>query len=671
MALRMSGLASGMDTESIVTELMKAQRLKTTKIENKITKTEWTKDKWTSINTKLYSFYTGSLSKMRLQGNYGTKKATSSNEAKVEIKASATAPVGNHLIKVEQLASAQFVTGGLLGSTVKASTKLADLGFTAGEGTTIKIESGKKVVNLDIGSSTTISDFVSALKDAGLSATYDTAQKRFFISSKESGYDNAFSITASASEYAQDRNAIRDFLEFGSLSASKKDTVDNALNTYIDPISTADDKAKARTALLTISHEHVREDYIQAYAADQTNIDAATTSERARLEAELPEGETLDEAVLKAAVDAKLRTDGGAAATVEQDAWKTGTAPGTNVFKAAETGLDSLLSDYTTVTGGTITETNDLSLLGLNEIVKAGDGSVSASGVANMTLVAPSDAKIIYNGAELISSSNTITANGLTFTVKGVTTGLDPVDPADDETISLSVSDDTQAVYDMIKGFVKSYDELLKEMNESYNAANAKGYEPLTDVEKESMSESQIDKWEEKIKVSLLRRDSTMNSLISTMRSSLSENVEVEGKKYSLTNFGIGSENYTEKGLLHINGDADDPIVSALENKLMTALSEDPDKVMKVFTELTGKLYDTMSKNMSSNSMRSAMTFYNDKEITGTITDYQSDLKKLEDKLKVMEDRYYKQFSAMETAMAKMNSQNSSLMSMLGMNQQK
>jgi len=676
MALRLNGMVSGMDTESIVTELMKAQRLKTTKIQNKITRSEWTKDKWKSINSKLYSFYTGSLSKMRLQGNFSTKKAVSSNEGKVDIKANSTAPEGNHSIKVQQLASAQFATGSvketdIYGKAVTLNTKLIDMGFIASEGTTITIDSGEKTASVDIGSSTTINDFISALKNGGLNANYDTTQKRFFISSKESGIDNAFSIETSSTEQAQDRNAIRDFLAYGSLSTTKKDTVDKALNTYIDSTSTAESKATARTNLLTISHEQARDKYIKAYVANQDNIDAATISERERLEAELPEGETLEEAVLKAAVNTKLLTDGTLGAKAEYDIWKAGTAPGTNVFEAAETGIDTLLTNYSTNSPTVINQTNTLSVLGINEIVKAEDGTVSQNGLAVMKLVEPSDAKVIYNGAELTSSSNTISANGLTFTVKGITSlGLDEVESADDEIISLSVSNDTQAVYDMVKGFVKSYNEIIKEMNESYNAVNAKGFEPLTDDEKESMSESQIDKWEDKIKDSLLRRDSTLNSLVTTMRTSLNESVVVDGKKYSLTSFGVGSANYTDKGLLHIDGDADDSLVSALTNKLMDALNEDPDKVMKVFTELTGKLYDTMTDKMSSTSMRSALTFYNDKEITKDITSYQINLKKLEGKLQDMEDRYYKQFAAMETAMAKMNSQSSSLMAMMGNNQQ-
>ena len=67
MPIRMTGLNSGLNTESIVAALMSAQRTKMTKVENKKTKLEWKKDIWSSLNTKIYDFYTKSLSKMRLK----------------------------------------------------------------------------------------------------------------------------------------------------------------------------------------------------------------------------------------------------------------------------------------------------------------------------------------------------------------------------------------------------------------------------------------------------------------------------------------------------------------------------------------------------------------------------------------------------------------------------
>ena len=93
------------------------------------------------------------------------------------------------------------------------------------------------------------------------------------------------------------------------------------------------------------------------------------------------------------------------------------------------------------------------------------------------------------NGAEFTSDGNTFEINGLTITAHAKT----------DVPITLTTADDTDGIYDMIKGFLKEYNELINEMDKLYNADSAKGYEPLTDEEKEAMSEKDIEKWEEKI----------------------------------------------------------------------------------------------------------------------------------------------------------------------------
>lgn len=672
MPMRLSGLASGMDTESIVTELMKVQRLKSTKIENKITMLEWKQEKWKALNSKIYSFYTGSLSKMRRQGSFLAKKATSSNEAKATITAATNAPEGTHSLQVKQLASAQIMTSGQMGTDINgkqitSATLLKDLGFDANEGSTITINAGQKTVTLDVGKSTTVNDFLTACKNAGLNANYDTSQKRFFISSKESGVNNSFSITMNSSEEAQDRNAIRDFLNYGSLGSTQKSTVDKLLQSYIDPTLVEADRTAIKDSLLKIKHDSVRQSYINSYINNQDNIDAVTAEERERLEAELPEGETLDQKVLDAAVKKKLQEKATAAANAEFEAWKAGSADTSNVFEAAETDLENLLTSYSTddFDDSTIVKTNSLGLLKLDEVIKNADGSVTRS-TSNSTLVEARDAVIILDGVEMNGSSNDFTVNGLTITLKGVTAGANTADPSDDEIITVGVTGNSQAIYDSIKDFIKTYNELLKEMNEAYNAVSARGYDPLTDEQKEAMTDSQIEKWEAKIKDSLLRRDDTLNSILSSMRTILSGSVDYNGKKYSLSSFGIRSMNYTEKGQLHIYGDQEDPLSSAFEDKLMKAITEDPDQVMTVFNKLAGDLYNDMTERMSSTKLSSALTFYNDKEMTNTVRDYKSDLKRLEAKLNTMENKYYKQFSAMETAMAKLNSQSSSMLSMLG-----
>ena len=220
----------------------------------------------------------------------------------------------------------------------------------------------------------------------------------------------------------------------------------------------------------------------------------------------------------------------------------------------------------------------------------------------------------------------------------------------------------------MVKDFITSYNDVLKELNDAYYAEHSRGYDPLTDQQKEAMSESEIEKWENRIKDSLLRRDGTVRSIIDGMRSTLSRRVSVDGKNYALVDFGIGAVDYTEKGLLHIDGDEDDILVSAKEDKLMKAIIEDPDAVMKVFNTLANDLYETMSDQMKSTPLSSALTFYNDKDMAKTLATYKEDLSNMERRLLNLENRYYRQFAAMESALATLNAQSSSVMSLFGMN---
>lgn len=515
MALRMTGLVSGMDTESMVQELMKAQRMKSTKIENKITTLEWTQEKWKSLNSKIYSFYTGALSKARMGSSYLTKKATSSNEGTVEVSASFTAPQGTHTIKVNSRASSQFVTGGEVqltgekaGQKVTSKTLLKDLGF--GTTSEVNITVGTEKFKFQMDESKTVGDFVETLQDAGLNVNFDTTYQRFFISSKESGLQNKFIIDSTGS---------------------------------------------------------------------------------------------------------------------------------------------------------------DLDKLGLGTIND--DGTIT-NGAKDLTVVFASDAEIIYNGATLTSSSNNLSVNGLNITVKGVTSkGADAENPSDDEVININVNNDTQAVYDMVKDFVKSYNELLKETNTAYYADSSRGYDPLTDEQKEAMSDKEVEKWESKIKDSLLRRDNNLYSVMNAMKTSMTQRVAVNGKNYSLAGFGVAAVEYSEKGILHINGDVDDTLVATKENDLMKALTEDPEAVMKVFTERAGDLYKTMTEQMKSTPLSSALTVYNDKLMNKTLIQYKGDLSKMEDRLAGIEDRYYKQFAAMEKALSEMNAQTSSMSALLGLNTQK
>ena len=213
---------------------------------------------------------------------------------------------------------------------------------------------------------------------------------------------------------------------------------------------------------------------------------------------------------------------------------------------------------------------------------------------------------------------------------------------------------------------------MISYMDGLYYAESADGYEPLTDEEKQEMTDKQIEDWEEKIKESLLRRDSTLSGLSSAMKSAImGTNLTINGKSYSLATFGIGTGNYfstsgTDRGKFHIDGDEDDPISATNQDKLMAAISEDPDAVIQYFQKLSQNLYDTLSKKMSTSSVSSAFTIYNDKQMSSQYSELSSKVDDWEERLEKYEESYYKKFSAMETALAKLQSQQTSLASMLG-----
>ena len=79
-------------------------------------------------------------------------------------------------------------------------------------------------------------------------------------------------------------------------------------------------------------------------------------------------------------------------------------------------------------------------------------------------------------------------------------------------------------------------------MDEAYNADSSKGYEPLTDDEKSAMTDDEVEKWETKIKDSLLRKDDTLSSIINTMKNDMASSFTINGKSYALSSFGIATQ---------------------------------------------------------------------------------------------------------------------------------
>ena len=297
-----------------------------------------------------------------------------------------------------------------------------------------------------------------------------------------------------------------------------------------------------------------------------------------------------------------------------------------------------------------------------SEVLKKYNAGTDVEGYA--TKIEGRDARIVLNGAEFTSANNTFAINGLTFTALAETKA--------DEVVTVTTQDDTDGIYNMLKDFLKEYNSIINEVDKLYNADSAKGYEPLTDDEKDAMSESEAEKYETKIKDALLRRDSSLSSIRSGFVEVMSKGIEVNGKTMYLSSFGINTLSYftagdNEKNMYHIDGDPDDASTSGNADKLKSMIASDPDTVVSFFTQLSKNLYSKMNDlSKPVEGYRSYGSFYDDKKMKTDYDDYKTKISDLEEKLADYEDKWYKKFSSMETALAKLQSSTSAVTSLLG-----
>ncbi len=683
MAMRVTGMMSGLDTETIIQELVAAKRTKVDDLKKEQTKLEWKQDAWKELNSKIKKLYTGTLSDLRYQSSYMKKATKTSNDNLVSVTAKDNAMDSVQSLEIKKLAKAGYLTGDVItdkdGNKVTSGSKLVDkLGIEAGS--KFEITSGGKTVEITVDENMTISSLVSKLQSVGVKANFDATNQRLFIGANGTGEANDFTITAT------NDSGTKALDKLGILVYDKD--VKAAYQKYADIGADADLKnqaIEARTAELLKSYtaekkqlesdlknlqDKKQPELIAAYEEEYGSIDIEDDTARATKQAELEakvaeleeklaaEGLTDEE---KATLTADLNKakgelsyldgyDANQKAIAEKEARIAELDAG--YLNADDTAGDKIKDEATAYIEEKINKANEM-LAAFEAGTLTGSKAFKVDG---------EDAEITLNGAPFTSSSNTIEVNGLTITCKGETNG---------EVITLTTENDVSGIYDMVKNFIKEYSSLINEMDKLYNADSAKGYEPLTDDEKDAMSEKEVEKWEEKIKDSLLRRDSTLSTVSSAMKEIMASSFTVGGKSMSLSDFGIETLGYfnaadNEKNAYHINGDEDEETLKTKDNTLKEMITKDPDTVVDFFTQLSKSLYDKLNKLMARSDYSSLNSVYDDKKMKEDYDDYTSKIKTAEDKLTDYEDKWYKKFSAMETALAKMQSNASAITGLLG-----
>lgn len=655
--IRMTGLVSGLDTESLVSQLSEAYQTKVNNVKKEQTKLEWKKEAWASLNTKIMDFYKGALSTFRSVSTYRTKTAVG-NLSGVKITAGSGAVNGTHRVKVLSTATAQMWTGKKISDNTYTATsykaaldgtmKLSDLKDSIGNSIGNQLKNAEFKVSANgqeytvkagvdengnaLGDDVTVDDIVANINRQldGSGVKVDFAAGNFRMSNNSAVLSNiendiGETVTVFTGGYdakitAADESTAKIFgittNEEGTLiEPNTSDPDKNPVTTiggstkFYQEVETAGTKVTEKSKLVDLGIAEGTEIKINGNAI---TIDRKTTLKN------------LADQMAKLGIEANYDAGQG---RFYLNSKGTG--------KANEFTIDA--------------DADTLSKLGL-DLQEGDEGRIDAE-----------NAVIEYNGVRYEQASSTFNINGLT--IEATETG---------ETQTFNVGIDTQGIYDKVKEFVKAYNTLIDEMNTLYNADRVKDYEPLTDDEKASMSDDEVEKWESVIKASLLRRDDTISSLLSSMRSTLNKQVSVtlsDGttKNYSLASFGINTSTYTERGKLHIYGDTDDSDFADFDDSLLKAINQDPSVVEKTLSTLGTEIYNNLMKAMSSNKeLSSALTFYNDKQIDKEIDEYKDRVSTLQEKMLAEEDKYYAQFSAMETALAKLQSQQTYISQLFG-----
>lgn len=673
MPIRLSGINSGLDTDAIVQELVSAYSLKTEKYTKEQTKIEWKQDAWKNLNTKIYGLYT-SASNLRYSSAYNLKRTTVSDSTKATVTAASDAVTGTQKLQIIATAQASYITGAKLDGDFTKSSTLKDLGYT-GDDTTIKVKGANgKETEITITGDMKISDLVSKFQEAGLNASFDENNGRFFLSAKESGAVNDFNIIADStagnevlaalgltstdgtkaaleSQAASYKEAVARLAELDSIYGEGFD-YQAAVNEY----EGAEKRLNARISLENLSA-----------AVKATGNDATTFSASGLVDA-IKAGKDVEEYLTESGLtedEVKAITKDNAEdikTLSEYSSEKYGGIVGSS-SETLRANLESMKSSYDIANeylklqdkvANTSQDVKDLA-----DGIKTVDQLVDTTNSA--TKIKGQDAEIILNDAKFTSASNSFSINGLTIEAHAETEGE----------ISISTSVDTQGIYDKIKDFLTEYNNVINEITKLYNAESASDYEPLTDEEKDAMSDEQVEKWENKIKSALLRRDSSLGSIMNVMVNSMAQTIEVDGEKLSLSTFGISTLGYlnaaeNEHYAFHIDGDEDDENTSGKEDKLMKAIQENPDQICDFMKQLTSNLYSAIDNKMKSTELSSAYKVYNDKELESQLTKQKELIEKWEDKVAEQEEFYYDKFSNMEVALSKLQSQTNALSGLLG-----
>lgn len=560
MTIRLGGLVTGIDTESIIKASLQPIQQRIDRQSQLAEIVEYRKQEYMSFNTKLLTLRTKSLD-LKLESTFTSKEAVSSDESVLTATASADAVNGVYDIKVNSLATRVAVNStAALGSSGDATSIATQFGLdeSAVVSFTLKGSEGEVTLRSAAGDFS-MDDLIQGINDAeiGVTAWYDEGTDRVYMNSSVYGTDATLSVKQDGVE-GTGQGFLTDILklDFDYTSVNYNDGVNDFRRiSNSEAIATTNPPASTTLASFYGSGETVP---TTVYFTLQGYLGSA----------DYALGTTTTLSGLAAAINADTATTGLTAAYDEG----TGSFTLTGAEDPANPGsaLVAIRGDYTSA---------DQRLGFLGDKLKLSMDSVSGSG-----------AEIEYNGTPLTMDSNEFTLNDINYSL---------INASEGDIVRVTVSADTDKAVEKITAFVEAYNEIVDycytKLNESkYKDSSDKYAEfmPLTDEQREAMTETEIELWDAKWKQGQMANESLLRSVYNSLRHIASDMITDKGTAEniadssslvstvlyrSLSAIGITTPQYEQ-------GSSDNGKLQIDENALREALETDAESVCKLFT---------------------------------------------------------------------------------------
>lgn len=289
---------------------------------------------------------------------------------------------------------------------------------------------------------------------------------------------------------------------------------------------------------------------------------------------------------------------------------------------------------------------NSLDFLGLQTNSYAIDSNGTTQ--SNFTGVAVGSNSIIEVSSKDGTFTKTLNEESNTFTIDGIRYNVNTTGSAE-----ITSTQDTAPVVEKMKAFVDDYNKIMDKVYDLVTEKTNKDYKPLTEAQKEEMSEEEIEKWEKKAKEGILRNDSEMRKFMNDM-----ENAIFGDKMQVLREMGISThEDYNKKGQISLD-----------ENNFIAALQNNSEKVYEVFAKGSDSMMERM-KSTIKNYVGSSSSIFAKKagleKIASAANNFYSEqlkkqaalIKTLQNKMSDKEEKLYLKFGNLESQMNKLNSQ--------------